>query len=271
MVLEEPDALARLPESVPATTPARIFQGRVGSSYRTRAMLSLRADHAAARDAVRAPLDLSAEPLAAFADEWRPLELHSRARTREEYLRRPDLGRRLAATSRQRLTEAGEHRADVQIVIGDGLSATAVHSQVPTLLPALIDACRQRSWRAGHPLVVHQCRVGVINDIGEILDPRVVVLLIGERPGLGTAVALSAYLAYRPRPGDTDARRNLVAGIHPDGLDTSTACDRIVALLASILAASASGTTISDSPPPLEALPSRRKTRPVGLLGTAGA
>jgi ethanolamine ammonia-lyase small subunit len=247
VTLERPEG------SLPATTTARIFQGRAGSSYRTRAMLNLRADHAAARDAVGASLDLSTGPLAALAEEWRLLELASRARTREEHLRRPDLGRRLAADSRLRLREAGDHRSDVQIVVGDGLSAAAVDSQVPALLPALTEAGRQRGWRLGRPLVVRQCRVGVMNDIGEILDPRVVVLLIGERPGLGTAVALSAYLGYRPRPGDTDAQRNLIASIHPDGLGTQEACDRIVALVTVILAASASGTAISGPPPALEA------------------
>jgi ethanolamine ammonia-lyase small subunit len=197
-------------------------------------MLSLRADHAAARDAVRASLDLSAEPLAALVAQWRPIELSSQAGTRDEYLRRPDLGRRLAAASRQRLADEGDHRSDVQIVIGDGLSAAAVAGQVPALLPALADACVRRGWRLGRPLLVRHCRVGVINDIGEILDPRVVVLLIGERPGLGTAVALSAYLAYEPRPGDTDARRSLVAGIHSHGLGTLEARDRIVAQVSAL-------------------------------------
>jgi ethanolamine ammonia-lyase small subunit len=236
------------PEQLDVTgaTPARIFQGRAGSSYRTRAMLSLRADHAAARDAVRASLDLSSGPLAAL------LPLTSQARSRDEYLRRPDLGRRLAAASRRRLADEGDHRSDVQLVVGDGLSAAAVDSQAPALLPALTEACRDRGWRPGRPLVVRHCRVGIMNDIGEILDPRVVVLLIGERPGLGTAVALSAYLSYRPRPGDTDARRNLVAGIHPGGLSTGEAHDRIVALVATILTASASGVGIAAPRPALE-------------------
>jgi len=249
MTPEHPDAAAL---SLPAATPARIFQGRVGSSYRTGAMLSLRADHAAARDSVRASLDLTTQPLAALADEWRLFELISQTGTRDEYLRRPDLGRRLSVDSRRLLKEAGDQRSDVQIVIGDGLSAAAVGSQVPALLPALVRGCRGRGWRLGRPFVVRHCRVGVMNDIGEILDPGVVVLLIGERPGLGTAVALSAYLGFRPRPGDTDARRNLVAGIHPEGLSTQEACDRIVTLVAAILTASTSGTTLAGSHPMLE-------------------
>ncbi|MEJ3747814.1 ethanolamine ammonia-lyase subunit EutC [Actinomycetes bacterium KLBMP 9797] len=230
----------------PAMTAARVFQGRVGTSYRTDAMLALRADHAAARDAVRASLDLDAPSLAPLVDQFGIVELGTRARSRAEYLRRPDLGRSLSPQSRQTLRDAGDHGRDVQILLGDGLSAQAVAAQAPALLPALARACAERGWSVGRPFVVRHCRVGVMNDVGELLDPGVVVLLIGERPGLATAAALSAYLAFRPRPGDTDARRNLVASIHRDGLGTAAATERIVGLIAAIQAASASGTLITE-------------------------
>lgn len=252
MTAEDRDALARLADSVPAVTPARLFQGRTGSSYRTATMLSLRADHAAARDAVRARLDLGASGLAPLAAEWGLFELASRATSPAEYLRRPDLGRTLSASSRQTLAELGDKGRDVQIVIGDGLSAAAVTTQVPALLPTLVPACADRGWSVGRPFVVHHCRVGVMNEVGEILDPRVVVMLIGERPGLATAEALSAYLAFRPRIGDTDARRNLVASIHRVGLPTGAATERIVGLIAAILGAQASGITISEPDHPQE-------------------
>jgi ethanolamine ammonia-lyase small subunit len=242
------DAVARLADNLPAVTPARVFQGRVGASYRTATMLALRADHAAARDAVEASLDLAVPAFAPLLADGL-FELATRATSHPEYLRRPDLGRRLSARSRELLAERGDRGRDVQIVVGDGLSAAAVTTQVPVLLPALARACRQRGWSLGRPFVVRHCRVGVMNDVGEILDPRVVVMLIGERPGLATAEALSAYLAYRPRPGDTDARRNLVASIHRNGLPAGAATERIVRLVATILAAEASGTAISEPEP----------------------
>ena len=95
-------------------------------------------------------------------------------------------------------------KAVLQIVIGDGLSASAVIAQVPPLLPLLVAEAERRGWRVGRPFVVRYCRVGVLNDIGVVISPQVVVLLIGERPGLATADSLSAYVAYRPRSGDTD-------------------------------------------------------------------
>lgn len=232
--------------SLQGLTPARVFQSRVGTSYRTATMLALRADHAAARDAVAARLDLDAAPLAPLVDEWGLFELATRVRSHAEYLRRPDLGRMLSPGSREILGERGEHGRDVQIVIGDGLSAHAAATQVPALLPALAAACAERGWSVGRPFVVRHCRVGVINEVGEILEPRVVVLLIGERPGLATAEALSAYLAYQPRPGDTDARRNLVASIHRNGLGTGEATERIAGLIAAMLAAGTSGTAITE-------------------------
>jgi len=243
-----------------AVTPARVFQGRAGTSYRTATMLQLRADHAAARDAVRARLDLEEPRLAPLVSRFEVFELDTRVGSHAEYLRRPDLGRALSPRSRQRLRELGDRGRDVQVVIGDGLSAEAVAAQAPALLPALADACAERGWTFGRPFAVRHCRVGVMNDVGELLDPGVVVLLIGERPGLATAEALSAYLALRPRPGDTDAHRNLVASIHRNGLSTARATERIVALIAAIRAAGASGTAVTE-PDEL----------PAGELGPAGA
>lgn len=246
MTLQPPDDHLLPVGDLSAVTPARVFQGRVGTSYRTATMLGLRADHAAARDAVNARLDLEGSELAPLAHEFGLFGLASRARSQLEYLRRPDLGRLLDTDSRQALAAHGEHGRDVQIVVGDGLSAAAVTAQVPVVLPALIEACAGRGWTLGPPVAVRHCRVGVMNDVGQILDPKVVVLLIGERPGLATAEALSAYLAFRPRPGDTDARRNLVASIHRGGLPPAAAVDRIVAFIAAIMAAEVSGTAVAE-------------------------
>lgn len=243
---QQESAVAGLDLGRPAVTPARVFQGRVGTSYRTATMLALREDHAAARDAVRARLDLDTPQLAPLVSQFDLVELDTRVGSHAEYLRRPDLGRVLSPQARQTVRDLGDRGRDVQVVIGDGLSAEAVTAQVPALLPALADACAERGWTFGRPFVVRYCRVGVMNDVGELLDPGVVVLLIGERPGLATAEALSAYLAFRPRPGDTDARRNLVASIHRNGLRTAEAAKRIVELIAAIRIAGASGTAITE-------------------------
>jgi len=132
------------------------------------------------------------------------------------------------------------------VVIGDGLSAAAVTAQVPLLLPLLEEKTRGRGWSFGLPFVVRYCRVGVLNDLGEVLAPEVMVLLIGERPGLATAESLSAYLAYRPRPGHTDAQRNLVSNIHARGVSPENAVARIMALAEKMRQLQKSGVEVKE-------------------------
>jgi ethanolamine ammonia-lyase small subunit len=127
-----------------------------------------------------------------------------------------------------------------------------VAAQVPALLPLLDDEARRRGWSFGRPFFVRRCRVGVLNDVGELLDPAVVVLLIGERPGLATAESLSAYLAYRPRPGDTDARRNLISNIHARGVGPAEAAARIAALADRMRRLETSGVTVKEELSSLE-------------------
>ncbi len=229
-------------------TPARLFVGRAGTSYRTASLLALRADHAAARDAVADALDLDRPDLAALD----LVPATTTAKSRADYLRRPDLGRRLAPEARATIVEHCPPGADFQVAVGDGLSATAVHRQVPALLPALLAGAAARGWKVGRPIAVHQCRVAVLNDLGELLDPRITVLLIGERPGLATAESLSAYLAYRPRPGHTDADRNLISNIHEAGIPAPAAVPRILDLAAALVAAGRGGVTVKESAAALE-------------------
>src|SRR5205085_7187036 len=113
-------------------------------------------------------------------------------------------------------------------------------------LPLLEEEARARGWSFGRPFFVRHCRVGVLNDVGELLDPGVVVLLVGERPGLATAESLSAYMAYRPRPGDTDARRNLISNIHARGVPAEAAAAPIIALAERLRAAQASAVTVKE-------------------------
>ncbi|VTT98682.1 ethanolamine ammonia-lyase : Ethanolamine ammonia-lyase light chain (Ethanolamine ammonia-lyase small subunit) OS=Frankia alni (strain ACN14a) GN=eutC PE=4 SV=1: EutC [Gemmataceae bacterium] len=236
------------------STPARVLVGRAGPGYRTRTWLSLREDHAAARDAVQAEVDL----LGAFGHHriatHQLFAVTSRAGSKAEYLRRPDLGRRLEDESRRTILDRCPAVRDVQVVIGDGLSATAVSAQAPAMLDGLRTACEARGWSFGRPFLVRYCRVGVMNDVGDLLNPAVVVLLIGERPGLATAESLSAYLAFRPRAGHTDADRNLISNIHSRGVPCDEAVCRVVALADQFRAAGRSGVSVKElaaAPPPL--------------------
>jgi ethanolamine ammonia-lyase small subunit len=233
-------------DAIRARTPARILAGRSGPSYVTATQLELRRDHAAALDAVHAELEAERDLGRDFVARWRLFEVRTQARDKSEYLMRPDLGRRLDDAARAAVTANCPAGCDLQAVIGDGLSVAAVVKQVPPLLPLLEREVRARGWTFGRPFVVRHCRVGVLNDVGELLEPAVVVLLIGERPGLATAESLSAYLAYRPRPGHTDALRNLISNIHGRGVSPADAARRIVALAARMRQMQTSGVAVKE-------------------------
>jgi ethanolamine ammonia-lyase small subunit len=227
-------------------TPARLMQGRTGASYRTATQLQLRADHAAARDAVQNELDLSANFGQEFIERWRIFEVSTRATSKSEYLLRPDLGRTFDEAARSAIREQCPHSPDLQIVIGDGLSVRAISAQVPGLLPLLFAGAGERGWSVGRPFVVRHCRVGVMNEIGELLAPAAVVLLIGERPGLASVESLSAYLAYRPRNGHTDANRNLVSNIRQSGAPLVGGAARILNMIQAMLKGCTSGVHLKE-------------------------
>jgi ethanolamine ammonia-lyase small subunit len=240
--LELPDLVRRIRER----TPARVLVGRPGCAYTTDTQLSLRRDHAAARDAVQAELDLEEHLGRDFVRIWSLFEVKTCAGSKSEYLLRPGLGRVLSEASREQVLRQCQGSADVQIIIGDGLSVSAVRAQVPSLLPLLCAGARQRGWQLGQSFVIRHCRVGVLNDIGELLDPKIVVLLIGERPGMSTAESLSAYMAHRPRRGNTDADRNLISNIHSRGVPVQYAATRILNLAARMLEQGTSGSCLKE-------------------------
>jgi ethanolamine ammonia-lyase small subunit len=137
----------------------------------------------------------------------------------------------------------------LQIVIGDGLSVSAVATQVPRLLPLLDEGAKVRAWTIGQIFLIRHCRVGILNEIGELLAPKVAVLLIGERPGLATAESLSAYMAYRPKTSDTDADRNLISNIHARGVGPEQAAQRILNLAALMIRTSKNGCQLREDLP----------------------
>jgi ethanolamine ammonia-lyase small subunit len=246
------EELPGIVRTIRARTPARLLAGRAGAAYRTATQLDLREAHAAARDAVRAELETDQVFGAEFAQAWKLLEVRTQATTKDEYLLRPDLGRHFDHASAAEIKRHCAPGREIQIAIGDGLSVPAVAAQVPALLPLLYAGAEARNWSVGPTLVIHHCRVGILNEIGELLNPRVALLLIGERPGLATAESLSAYMAYRPRNGHTDADRNLISNIHARGLDPESAANRILNLATQMMATEGSGHTLRESPPALK-------------------
>jgi len=233
-------------ERIRARTPARVLADRAGAGYRTGTQLELRHAHAAARDAVRAELDAERDLGSECVRTWQLFEVSTQAASKEEYLLRPDLGRRLREEAIRSVQARCSSRQDLQIVIGDGLSVTAVSAQVPSLLPILVRLARARDWKIGQPFVIRYCRVGVMNHIGELLAPRVVVLLIGERPGLATAESLSAYMAFQPRTGHSDAHRNLISNIHARGVLVEPAAQRIINLASQMMIRECSGVEVKE-------------------------
>jgi ethanolamine ammonia-lyase small subunit len=237
-----PDFLDR----IRSRTPARVLAGSAGAGYRTETQLDLRQAHAAARDAVRTELDLERDLGAECVRHWQLFEVWTQARSKDEYLLRPDLGRQLREDAVRTIQARCSPGADLQIVIGDGLSVTAVSAQIPGLLPSIAQRAKDRCWTVGQPFVIRYCRVGVMNHIGDLLAPKVVALLIGERPGLATAESLSVYMAYRPRAGHSDAQRNLISNIHARGVPQEAAAERIVNLAAQMMRRERSGVEIKE-------------------------
>jgi len=213
-----------------ALTPARVGLGRTGVSLETRDLLDFQRCHALARDAVHARLN-SAALAAEIESGIRPevLLLHSAAASRAEYLQRPDLGRRLNEASRMLVSEQPTDKADVALVIADGLSALAVERHVPALLGELLP--RLTAYRLAPICIVEQGRVAIGDEIGAALQAEIAVVLIGERPGLSSPDSLGAYISWNPRPGRTDAERNCISNIRAEGLSYAQAAVQLSVIL----------------------------------------
>ena len=242
-----PDVISK----IRARTPARLLVGRSGSAYRTSTQLDLREAHATARDAVHAELDLERQFEPAFLERWKLFEVRTQANSKDEYLLQPTLGRNFSEPSRFDLQKRCPRAQLARSLAFQAcwISATAVAAQVPALLPILYQEVGARGWSVGQPFVVRYCRVGILNEIGELLSPAVAVLLIGERPGLATAESLSAYMAFRPRQGHTDANRNLISNIHVRGVSPVVAATRIINLAAQMMTARVSGLQVREELP----------------------
>lgn len=220
-------------------TAARIALGHTGVSQPTSVQLDFQMAHAHARDAVHLALD--AEALArAIESAWPEaglcLTLHSAAANRNVYLQRPDLGRRLDASSRAALAArgglpAGKLPYDVAFVVADGLSARAVAQHAAPLLQALRARLLAARWSVAPPAIVLQGRVAVGDEVGELLGANIVVVLIGERPGLSSPDSMGLYVTWAPRVGLTDESRNCISNVRPAGLGYEDAAGRLHYLL----------------------------------------
>ncbi|MCK8615501.1 ethanolamine ammonia-lyase subunit EutC [Gordonia sp. C13] len=225
------------------TTQARIGLGRAGNSLPSRRVLEFKAAHSAARDAVHEPLDVDDLTRQISELDTEPaLHVQSRADSRGEYLRRPDLGRQPADLSH--LPDTG---ADLAIVLADGLSARALADHGRGLLDALLDTLGER-YSLAPPVIATQARVALGDHIGEALRAQTMIMIIGERPGLSVADSLGIYLTHLPQAGRHDADRNCISNIHPpDGLDYTTAAAITAALVDGARKLGRSGVALKDT------------------------
>ncbi len=228
-------------ERIKAATPARIAQGRTGTRYTTDKYIGLRAEHAIALDAVHSVLPES------FEDTLGCVALESRAADHEEFLLQPDHGRRLSDDSRARLQAEGTHGADLQIICGDGLSAWALLANGPELVPALQRELGDAGFSVGRPLLVRRARVGVQDEIGVVLGAKATIILVGERPGLGTGDSLSIYTAFGPKLGQDNAEKDCISNIRPLGIPPAEAARECAELMRRTFAAGGGGVHLTRS------------------------
>ncbi|MCL4303276.1 MAG: ethanolamine ammonia-lyase subunit EutC [Anaerolineae bacterium] len=227
----DPDGLRALM----ATTPTRIGVGRAGPRPRTRALLLFQADHGVTQDA------LFHEVNPKLLEEQGLFVVESQADDRQEYLKRPDLGRKLTEEAKRLLAERCAKKPDVQVFVGDGLSGAAIEHNLAKVMPVLKQGLQAAGLTIGTPFFVKNARVGLLNDVNSIVDAKVCVLLIGERPGLARAESMSIYMGYRPKPDSTDANRDVVCNIYEGGLNPLEAGALAVQMIQKMIKYSTSG------------------------------
>ena len=227
-------------------TPARVGLGRAGASMPTKALLEFTLDHARARDAVHAVFDVFSLISGLGGLGLRPVQVSSQARDRKEYLRRPDLGRMLDPPSKNLLANRDGGPCQLAIVVGDGLSPSAVNAHAVELVRSLVPRLAADGIEIDRAVVASGARVALGDEIGAIVGARMMVMLIGERPGLSAPDSLGAYLTFAPKPGLTDAERNCVSNIHGSGLGYDEAAFRIAWLIREGLARRITGVALKD-------------------------
>lgn len=218
-----------------AYAPCRLGIGKAGARYKTEPLLQFRAAHSAAQDAVFSDVDN------AFLERMNLFTVQTQCDSKDTYLTRPDLGRRLSEEARQTLTARCKMKPTVQLCVADGLSSAAASANVGDLLPAIQQGLQRYKIDMGNPFFVKYARVGVMDEISDLLGAEVVCMLIGERPGLITVESMSAYLAYRATSGMPEARRTVVSNIHRHGTIPAEAGAHIAEVIKIMLEKKASG------------------------------
>ncbi len=220
--------------------------GRVGSSLPTSEILDFGLSHAQARDAVHLPLDTDELDASIRALGFSTLQVQSKAPDRHSYLLRPDLGRRLNDESKHRLqTVKPPHAIDFMIVVGDGLSSLAIQRHAAPLLSE-IQKNIPASWNVGPIVIARQARVALADEVGEIMGTRMIAILIGERPGLSSPDSLGVYLTYSPSVNCSDADRNCISNIRPEGLHYPVAAYKLMWLAREAICRKLSGVALKD-------------------------
>jgi ethanolamine ammonia-lyase small subunit len=227
-------------------TPARIALGRAGASLPTREVLGFALAHARARDAVHAAFDggLIARGLVELG--LATIEVASDATERALYLRRPDYGRRLSRDSRAELERRAAEPVDLALVVGDGLSAAAVHAHAVPLVAAILPHVKALQLSLAPVVIARGARVALGDEIGALLRARLVAVLIGERPGLSSPDSLGVYLTFAPKPGRSDAERNCLSNVRTEGLGYELAAFKLAWLAREALRRALTGVALKD-------------------------
>jgi ethanolamine ammonia-lyase small subunit len=230
-------------------TRARIAIGRVGSSLPTSEVLDFGLAHAMARDAVHLALDIDALEAGIQSQGLSTIRVHSKAPDRASYLLRPDWGRRLDDKSLELLQHAAKQKSnasiDLLIVVGDGLSSLAVASHVEPMLNEIYNSV-PANWQVAPIVIASQARVAIGDEIGQALNAKMVVMLIGERPGLSSPDSLGVYLTYHPKLGLSDADRNCISNVRPEGLQYAAAAKKLMWLVNESMRLKVSGVALKD-------------------------
>lgn len=219
-------------------TPARIAVGRAGTRPKTNTWLQFRFDHAAAVDAVYGEVPKE------ILERLNFFQVNTRVLDKEEYIRRPDLGRRLSDDSKKVILDKCKHSPKVQIVASNGLSAKALEENLEDVYLSLEQSLKNLNIEMGTTFYVDKGRVALMDEIGELLQPDIVIILIGERPGLVSAESLSAYICYKPRIGTIEADRMVISNIHKGGIPSVEAGAYLGTLIQKILKYEASGVSL---------------------------
>lgn len=216
-------------------TTARIGVGRAGARYKTKTMLRVRADHAAAQDTVFSHVSED------FIKEQNMVPVQTLCKDKDEYLTRPDLGRRFSPEEMEKIKSLYGTNPQVLLIVGDGLSSSAIEANVADMVPAVKQGLKMYGIDVGDILFIQYARVGAMDDIGQATGAKVICMLVGERPGLVTAESMSAYITYEPRHGIPESKRTVISNIHKGGTNAVEAGAHAAELIHTMLEKKASG------------------------------